>query len=336
MAKIKKNAVAAPAPLTIEETPNVVFLRPSEMTDWRNTRIQDATEKDVESLADDIQKRGQIYPLIVRKAANGIEVIAGRRRRRAGLIVEKTNPDFRLAVTFAPDGMTDEEATLLSIRENQQRKNTTPIDDAANMKRLIDEYKYDVKRVADLYSYTTAWVGIHLRALTLPAALRKRIIEGKVTISDAVKVAAIGEEKAAEAIDEASAKAVDGIATQAEIRAAAREKGLKIGRTASDMRKLIIGREDAISRTILDYLSGKTDGPTLLKALDDAEAPTIQAAPLAPETSPDVNGEALPLAPDVNGEALPETDQAPKKAPPKKAPKDKAPKGGPVKTLRKS
>jgi ParB family chromosome partitioning protein len=93
-------------------------------------------------LADSIKAQGVMQPIVVRTIQDGFEIIAGERRWRASEIAGlKTIP----AVIKEVD---DSTALAMAIIENIQREDLDPMEEAASLNRLKEEFNLKNKEVA--------------------------------------------------------------------------------------------------------------------------------------------------------------------------------------------
>jgi len=93
-----------------------------------NIRQHD-TEDDLTSLTDSIKKRHLISKLLLRPGKKGvIEIVAGYRRYRAMMELHGKDYDLIESEYVLYDELSDEDALVLSIEENQQRKNLSPLE----------------------------------------------------------------------------------------------------------------------------------------------------------------------------------------------------------------
>ncbi|MCL4165261.1 UNVERIFIED_CONTAM: hypothetical protein GTU68_042280, partial [Idotea baltica] len=126
---------------------------------------QPRTNMDPESLqelAASIQSQGIIQPILVRPiSADKYEIIAGERRWRAAQIAQLS--EVPVLVRDIPD-----EATLaVALIENIQRENLNPIEEAAGLKRLMDEFELTHEEMAKSIGRSRAAVTNLLRLLGL-------------------------------------------------------------------------------------------------------------------------------------------------------------------------
>lgn len=251
--------------------------------DWHlNGRSDHVPDADVAALAADMVKNGQIQPITVRRLANKkIKAVAGYTRLKAALLIERDDPKFRIAARVIE--VNDEEAFLVNIRENLIRNNTTPVDNAVNMRRLMENYAYSKAQVAELFRLSPTAVDNTLKLLSLPAKVRARVSAGTLPASAAVRLVGLDDAAIEASVRQAEEEAAGDPAspvggkvsnvtpvkvTTSQVAKAARERGVRVGRTLSDLRKVLGGREDPLSRMILDFLAGTVEPSELEIALD--------------------------------------------------------------------
>jgi ParB family chromosome partitioning protein len=134
----------------------------------------------LDELKRSIVEKGILQPLLVRRADNGFELIAGERRFRAaqeaGL---KTVPVIVMNVT------TSEEMLELSLIENIQREDLNAIEQAGAYKRLMDEYGLTQDQVAQKVSKDRSTVSNFLRLLQLPPSVQDEVKAGRISMGHA-------------------------------------------------------------------------------------------------------------------------------------------------------
>jgi ParB family chromosome partitioning protein len=92
-------------------------------------------EAEIADLADSIRTHGILQPLVVRRAGEGFELIAGERRLRAAQAA-----DWRQVPVQVRD-VDDRQMAELAIVENVQRKDLNAIEKAESFQRYIDQYQ---------------------------------------------------------------------------------------------------------------------------------------------------------------------------------------------------
>lgn len=139
-------------------------------------RGQPRTKFSEEALAEleaSIREYGVLQPLLVRPMSDGsYKIVAGERRwraaRRAGL----------KEVPVIIKSLTDAEAAAIALIENLQREDLNPIEEAAGIRKLIEEYGYTQEEAAEKLSKSRSAIANALRLLSLPKDVSKMVEEG--------------------------------------------------------------------------------------------------------------------------------------------------------------
>ncbi len=119
-------------------------------------------QEKLEELASSIRKQGVVQPIVVRAVEAGqYELIAGERRWRAAQMAEIDK------IPAVVRNVTDEVAVALSLIENIQREDLNPLEEAAALRRLIDEFQMTHQEAADAVGRSRAAVSNLLRLLAL-------------------------------------------------------------------------------------------------------------------------------------------------------------------------
>lgn len=116
----------------------------------------------LEELAQSIRTNGVIQPLVVRKTAQGLQLIAGERRLRASKIAGVKQ------VPVVIRKSTDREALELALIENIQRQDLNCVDAALAYFQLAQEFSLTQEEIAVQVGKDRATVANHLRLLRLP------------------------------------------------------------------------------------------------------------------------------------------------------------------------
>ncbi len=139
-------------------------------------RGQPRTKFSEEALAEleaSVREFGILQPLLVRPMSDGsYKIVAGERRwraaRRAGLN----------EVPVIIKSLTDAEAAAIALIENLQREDLNPIEEAAGIRKLIEEYGYTQEEAAEKLSKSRPAIANALRLLSLPKEVAKMVEEG--------------------------------------------------------------------------------------------------------------------------------------------------------------
>ncbi len=133
-------------------------------------RYQPRTGMDQErlaELAESIKAQGVIQPIVVREIARGrFEIIAGERRWRAAQLAGLSE------IPAVVREVADQAAIAMALIENIQREDLSPLEEAAALKRLIEEFSLTHQDAAGAVGRSRASVSNLLRLLDLPEAVR--------------------------------------------------------------------------------------------------------------------------------------------------------------------
>lgn len=133
-------------------------------------------EEKLQELADSILEHGVFTPILVRKAETGYQLIAGERRLKAS---EKAGLTEIPAILM---DFTDTQMMEISLLENIQRENLTPIEEAVAYQQLINNLNYTQEQLAQRISKSREYVANTLRMLKLPQSVQQLVNEGKLTM----------------------------------------------------------------------------------------------------------------------------------------------------------
>ena len=146
-------------------------------------------EDSLTELADSIREHGVLQPILVRPGGAQFELIAGERRWRASRMAERdTIP--AIVVDF------DESTALeVSIIENLQREDVSPLEEAAMFRKMTDTFGYSVRQLAQKVGKDKGYVENRLRLAEAPADIRELVSLRKDTISHAYELMKISDER---------------------------------------------------------------------------------------------------------------------------------------------
>ena len=176
----------------------VTYIDINDIKPNRNQPRKHFDEEKIAELASSIQEHGIIQPLIVRKAENGYELVAGERRWRAAraAALEKVPCLIR--------EFTDEENALVAIIENMQREDLDPIEEAEGLNEMIKNYGLTQEEVSRSISKSRPYITNSLRLLKLPQSIREKVSEGTLSAGHARAILGVrgkaAQEKLAERI----------------------------------------------------------------------------------------------------------------------------------------
>ncbi|MBI3071590.1 MAG: ParB/RepB/Spo0J family partition protein [Deltaproteobacteria bacterium] len=134
----------------------------------------------LDQLAASIKEKGILQPILARRTAKGLEVVAGERRLRAAKIAGlKTVP-----VIVSTD-LKDGAALELALIENIQREDLNPIEEAEAYERLMDEYGLTHDEIAKRVGKSRSAVTNMLRLLDLPPQVQELLAAGEISAGHA-------------------------------------------------------------------------------------------------------------------------------------------------------
>ena len=191
-------------PDTLSASPDAIRTLPIERL--QRGRYQPRTHMEPEALnalADSIRAQGIVQPILVREVTGGFEIIAGERRWRAAQIAGLA--EVPVIVRDIPD----QAAMAVALIENIQREDLNPLEEAAGLKRLQEEFGLTHDEIAAHVGRSRAAVTNLLRLLGLAPEVRELLETGRLEmghgrallgIADASAQAALAREVAAQGL----------------------------------------------------------------------------------------------------------------------------------------
>jgi ParB family chromosome partitioning protein len=140
-------------------------------------------EAALSELAESIEERGVLQPILLRPSGDHYEIVAGERRWRAA-------QKARLHVIPAIVREIDEASMAeLALIENIQREDLNAIEEAEGYRQLIERHGHTQDGVAKLVHKSRSHVANLLRLLDLPEFVRQSLLNGDITMGHARAVA---------------------------------------------------------------------------------------------------------------------------------------------------
>jgi len=141
------------------------------------TRFDEAALGELEA---SIREFGVLQPLLVRPMSDGsYKIVAGERRwraaKRAGL----------REIPVVVKSLSEEEAAAIALIENLQREDLNAIEEAAGIKRLMDEFGFTQEAAAEKLSKSRPAIANALRLLALPKDVAKLVSENELSAGHA-------------------------------------------------------------------------------------------------------------------------------------------------------
>lgn len=139
-------------------------------------------EASIAELTQSVKEKGVLQPLLVRRhpdRPNAYEIIAGERRWRSAQAAGLHE------VPVVVRDLSDREALELSIIENVQRQDLTPLEEAEGYRRLLDEFKHTQEDLARTLGKSRSHIANTLRLMALPEPIKTMLHEGALTAGHA-------------------------------------------------------------------------------------------------------------------------------------------------------
>jgi len=145
-------------------------------------KYQPRTEFNKEKLNDlvnSIKEKGVIQPVLVRRAIDGYELIAGERRLRAAamLKIEKIPAIIK--------DVNDVDMLEIALIENIQREELNPIEEAKAFERLTTEFNFTQDKIAQMLGKDKSTISNAIRLLGLPQKIQEHLSKGAITAGHA-------------------------------------------------------------------------------------------------------------------------------------------------------
>jgi ParB family chromosome partitioning protein len=167
----------------------------------------------LQALADSLQERGVLQPVLVRPRAGGrYELVAGERRWRAA---REAGLETLPALVRETD---DRDTLLLALVENVARENLSPVEEARAYATLLDEFELSLGDVAERVGRSKPGVSNRLRLLELPEEVLWMLARGELTEGHARAVLALPDDEARTRLARRASR--DGLTVRATERAA--------------------------------------------------------------------------------------------------------------------
>lgn len=143
-----------------------------------NPRVIDPKDPAVKELAESIKSSGLLQPVVMRPLGDKFELLAGARRFTAHRLLER--PTIMAIVRE----LSDAEAIRVTVLENLQRENLTPMEEARGVKELLDTGA-TFQAIAEDVGRSVAWVARRKALLVLAPEWRRALESGKTTLAHA-------------------------------------------------------------------------------------------------------------------------------------------------------
>lgn len=159
-----------------EQVSDLRTIKLSEITPDPNQPRREFDQEALEQLAASIKEHGVLQPIVVVPRAGQYMIVAGERRWRAAKLAGKKK------IAAIVRTLSDQHKLELSLIENLQRRDLSPIETATAYVKLRDQFNLsleDIARRMGVKSVST--VSNKMRLLKLPKTVRQMIADGVIT-----------------------------------------------------------------------------------------------------------------------------------------------------------
>jgi ParB family transcriptional regulator, chromosome partitioning protein len=158
-------------------------------------------EVTLEELAASIREHGVLQPVLVRPLEeNRFQLIAGERRWRASKLAGQST------IPALVEDIDDSTALEISIIENLQREDISPLDEALMYDRMIKEHGYSIRRLAEKLGKDKGYLENRLRLADAPPEVRELVSLRKDTLSHAYELMKVADPRKRKRLADAVAR----------------------------------------------------------------------------------------------------------------------------------
>ena len=136
-------------------------------------------KSELEELANSIKENGVFQPILVRKSLSGYELVAGERRLRASKLAGLKE------IPVIIKDFNDTQMMEISLLENIQRKDLSPIEEANAYNQLIKKLNYTQEELAKRLGKSRTNITNMLRLLALPSEVQDMVNNNKLSYGQA-------------------------------------------------------------------------------------------------------------------------------------------------------
>src|SRR5687768_15702563 len=144
----------------------------------------------LDELSASIREHGVLQPILVRPLEDGeFQLIAGERRWRASKAAGLAT------IPALVEEIDDDTALEISIIENLQREDLSPLDEASMFDRMVRDHGYSVRRLAQKLGKDKGYLENRLRLADAPPEVRELVSLRKDTLSHAYELMKVDDPK---------------------------------------------------------------------------------------------------------------------------------------------
>jgi len=149
---------------------------------------ESADSETIAELAESVRRHGVVEPILVRPLNKGrYQLVAGHRRllaaQRAGLKM----------IPAVVRRLSDEESLVLSLVENLQREDLSPLEEANAFARLAEGFGFTHRQIGEVVGRSRTYVTNSLRLLNLSETAQQALQKGTLSRGQALAIMALPE-----------------------------------------------------------------------------------------------------------------------------------------------
>jgi len=154
-------------------------------------------EAAIDELARSVREHGIVQPVVVMRAGDRYQLLAGERRFRAA-----QKAGLRTIPAVIKDRIDNEEALEIALIENVQREDLNPIEEALAYHQLHREFGLTQEEIARKVGKERSTIANFLRLLKLPDRVKQLVAGGELTMGHARALLGVDSVKRLEALAE--------------------------------------------------------------------------------------------------------------------------------------
>ncbi|HAM1144437.1 TPA: ParB/RepB/Spo0J family partition protein [Listeria monocytogenes] len=158
---------------TNEETVQNIAIKDIKPNPYQPRKIFDT--KAINELRDSIKIHGVLQPIILRNTDKGYEIVVGERRFRA------TKEAKLKEIPAVVRDLTEEEMMELSVIENLQREDLSPLEEAESYQFLMKKLGLTQAKLAERVGKSRPYIANFVRLLTLPEEVQVMLRDGSLS-----------------------------------------------------------------------------------------------------------------------------------------------------------
>ena len=217
-------------------------------------------EQALGELTASIREHGLIEPLVVSRISgqDRFEIVAGERRWRAAQMAGLE--EVPAMVREIPD----EAALAMSLIENIQREDLNPLEEAAGVQRLVDEFRMTHEQAADAIGRSRSATTNLLRLLKLARPVQEMVMEGALEMGHARALLTLDAARQIEAGNRVAAKRLSVRETEALVQSLLRGPAARRPRADRDLARLEEQASERLGTTVQIRPARKGTGKLVL------------------------------------------------------------------------